>query len=83
MEIAGTQQCYAQFGVFMREGRQRKQILQMELAKMLGVSQAYISHVEAGERNVELGFVLKVCDVLDLDLRDFIDNLRKEKGCES
>lgn len=85
MEIASVQQCYTQFGAFMREGRQKKQVLQTELAKMLNVTQAYISQLEAGTRNVELGLALEICDVLDLDMRKFIDIMRgkEEEGCES
>lgn len=75
MKTVNVKDCSTSFGQFVREGRLKKQMLQTELAEMSGVTQAYISQIESGRRNAELGLALIMCGVLDLDIRVFISEL--------
>lgn len=79
MKKLENSECLIEFGKFIREGREKRGLYQEEVAKILGVTQAYISVIERGcktsdgaTRNVDLVFALKLCQVLRLDLNDFI-----------
>lgn len=64
--------CLTDFGNFIREGRRRLDITQVEAAEMLGITQQYLSLVERGEREVGINDALEMCRVLGIDLRTFI-----------
>ena len=72
-----TKEITQSFGMFIREGRMKKNLLQKQVAAMLNISQVYYSYIENGSRNVDFPLALEICRVLDLDLNDFTNSLRK------
>ena len=46
---------------------------QEEFANNLGVDRAYISRVEAGKQNLTVESLIKICEGLDVSLKDFFD----------
>lgn len=72
MKIIENSECLKEFGSYIKEARQWRNITQTEIAQQLGVSQAYYSFIENGEREVDLVLALKICQELRLDMRDFI-----------
>ena len=63
--------CHEAFGKYIKTARERKGLSQTEVAKSLDVSQPYFSRIEKGEREVDLAFAFKICDVIGVDIRDF------------
>jgi transcriptional regulator with XRE-family HTH domain len=53
-------------GTMLREARQNKNWTQQQTARVLGVTQAYLSMLEKGRRTVSESFVRKALKVLDL-----------------
>lgn len=74
MKKIENSECLIGFGNFIKEGREKRGLLQAEVAELVGISQSYYSLIERGakDRNVDLVLALKLCRVLRLDLRDFI-----------
>ena len=72
-----TKEITQSFGMFIREGRMKKNLLQKQVAAMLNISQVYYSYIENGSRNVDFPLALEICRVLELDLNDFTNSLRK------
>lgn len=72
MKNIENSECLVGFGKFLREGRERKGMLQSEVAQLVGISRSYVTVIEAGERNVDLILALKLCQAIGLDLGDFI-----------
>ena len=70
---------YLAFGNFIRNGRLNKNLYQEDVAKALGMSQAYYSHSECGRRKVSLPTALNICRHLGLDLNDFLYTVEKKK----
>ena len=65
-----------EFGKFVRAERERKNLYQADVAKLLGVSRSYYAFIENGERDIYFTLALNVCRVLDLDLNDFLKQLK-------
>lgn len=72
MKLLDEKDCIVAFGEFVRSGRDRKGLFQLETAQMLGISQGYYCRIERGEREVPLTLALNICSVLDLNINDFI-----------
>ena len=72
MKIIENSECLLGFGEFIRDRRDSLGIYQQDIASKLGISQVYYSQIERGHRNVDLVLALKICQVLKLDLNDFI-----------
>ena len=74
MKKIENSECLIGFGKFIKEGREKRDMLQSEVATLVGISQPYYSMIEKGtkERNVDLVLSLKICQVLKLDINDFI-----------
>jgi transcriptional regulator with XRE-family HTH domain len=70
-----TKEITQRFGMFIRDGRVKKSLLQKEVAAKLNISQVYYSYIENGSRNVDLPLALEICRVLELDLNDFTSSL--------
>ena len=64
------------FGQFIKDGRKMRDMSQTEVAQMVGITQAYYSIIEKGaiDRNIDLVLALKICQVLNLDMSNFIHN---------
>lgn len=71
MKTIDVRDCHAAFGKYIKTARERKGISQSEIANILGVSQPYYSRIESGQRDVDLAFAFKICDVIGVDIRDF------------
>ena len=61
-----------EFGEYIKQGRERQHLYQSQVAELLGVTQQYYSHIEKGTRNVDFVLALKICQVLKINLNDFI-----------
>lgn len=74
MKKIENSECLIGFGKFIKEGREKQDMFQSEVATSVGISQPYYSMIEQGakERNVDLVLALKICQVLKLDINDFI-----------
>ena len=65
-------QCQIDFGLFIKEGREKQHLYQSQVAESVEISQQYYSKIENGLRNVDLTLALKICQVLNLNMNDFI-----------
>ena len=74
MKKIENSECLVGFGKFIKEGREKRDMFQSEVASLVGITQPYYSVIENGakERNVDLVLALKICQVLRLDINDFI-----------
>jgi transcriptional regulator with XRE-family HTH domain len=72
MKKIENSECLVGFGNFIKEGRMKRDMLQSEVAAMLGITQAYYSRIESGGRNVDFVLALKICRVLRIDINEFI-----------
>lgn len=50
---------------------------QIDLAKILDVPQSFVSKVESGERRIDIIELIRICDVYNIDISEFVDNLKK------
>ena len=66
----------AEFGTFVREARERKGLYQADVAEKLGVSRSYYAFIEAGKRDIYFSLAVNICRVLDLDISEFMKNLK-------
>ena len=65
------------FGNYIKEARLRKNLAQGVVSKQLGVAQGYYCNIEQGNRNIDLQFAMKICDVLNISLNDFVDSQKR------
>lgn len=77
MNIIDNSECLVGFGKFIKGGREQKGLYQTEVAQQLEISQTYYSLIENGERNVDLVLAMKICQVIGLDLSDYIHSFLK------
>ena len=61
------------FGRFIARKRTAKPMKQVELAERAGVSQSYLSALEIGIRRIDLEMAFRICDALEVDIREFLD----------
>ena len=54
----------------MKQARQKKNLSQAELAKIIGVSRQTINMIEKGDYNPTIGLCRKICKVLGCTLND-------------
>jgi transcriptional regulator with XRE-family HTH domain len=62
------------------QARKDANLTQAEVAACLGRPQSYVSKYECGERRLDLIEFLEIADVLNLNLRTFIQDLRSTKS---
>ncbi len=62
------------FGKYIEIIRKKKGMTQEKVAVELGVTQSIIDRWEKGKRNVDLKLAVRICAVLDGNIKDFIDN---------
>lgn len=72
MKKIENKDCLIAFGKFIAAEREKQELYQRDVAEKIGISQVYYSYIERGERTVDLVLALRICDALELDLRDFI-----------
>jgi transcriptional regulator with XRE-family HTH domain len=56
----------------LRAARTQKGLLQSDLADRIGVSQGHLSRVEKGIARIDIPFLKRICQELDLDPSDVI-----------
>jgi transcriptional regulator with XRE-family HTH domain len=62
----------------LRSKRQQNRLSQDDFAKKLGVPQSFISKIESGERRIDIVDLFRFCEVLNIDVVQFIKELVKE-----
>lgn len=76
MKQIDDKDCVVAFGEFVRNGRDRRGWYQHEAAHAIGISQGYYCRIERGERETPLSLALNICAVLNLDINDFVAQLK-------
>jgi transcriptional regulator with XRE-family HTH domain len=61
----------------LRSARREANITQIELANQLGIDQSYVSKYERSERRLDIIEVRAICQVLKVDLREFVATFEK------
>ena len=64
------------YKVVIKEKRKELGISQSELARRLGISQAYMNQIEQGTRNPTLPKLVKICELLGISM--FGDSTKDE-----
>lgn len=64
--------CLVSFGKFVREGRDRQGLYQSQVAEQLNITQQNYSKIELGKMNVDFVTALRICEILHLDISDYI-----------
>lgn len=60
-----------EFGELIRARRKQKKLTQEELSELAGITDVYLRDLERGSYTATWIICLKLCTVLDIDLRDF------------
>jgi transcriptional regulator with XRE-family HTH domain len=76
MKAINKEKVVKEFGLFVREAREKKGLYQADVAAQVGISRVYYTHVEAGNREIYFALALNICRVLDLDINDFVSRLK-------
>ena len=76
MNTLDKEKIAVEFGAFVREAREKKGMLQSDVAEQLGVSRAYYCYIESGSRDIYFSLGLKICAVLDLNINDFAKRMK-------
>lgn len=64
--------CLKDFGERVRVARVQKGLSQAEVAFAVGVNQSQYCRIETAKREVDLMTAMRICQLLGLDLTDFI-----------
>ena len=72
MKKIENSECLVRFGRFIKDGRKQRDLLQEEVADMVGITQSYYSLIERGKREVDLVLAMRICQKLRLDISDYI-----------
>jgi transcriptional regulator with XRE-family HTH domain len=64
----------------LKEARIKAGLKQSELAERLGVRQQFVSKYETGERRLDVGAVLEICNALELSFVDFATALARDEA---
>lgn len=69
-----------EIGDRIKDLREQRGVTQETLAKKLDISQAYLSQLESGQRNLDAILLVKIAEVLDYDIHEFLPSSKKIKG---
>jgi len=69
-EESDTAKYIAQIASIIQKQRKERGYTQHELANMLGVSQAMVSHWENGEENFSIATLVKISSALEMEWRN-------------
>ena len=61
------------FGNRLKEIRIKKKISQIELAALSGIDRTYLSHIEAGKRNISLDTIQKILAAINVSYKYFFN----------
>ena len=67
-------ECLEQLGALFKEKRLRREMTQLQIAEIVGISQAHYSLIENGKRDAEFVTIIKICQVLHIDLTGFVNS---------
>ena len=76
MKMIDKEKVAVEFGAFIREARDRQGLLQADIAEKLGVSRSYYAYIESGSREIYFTLAINICQVLNLDISDFMNRLK-------
>ena len=79
MTVDDNKELYRAFGGWIREERERQELLQKDVADMVDITQTYYSLIERGERNINLSLALDICKALRLNFNKFLQLQNKNK----
>ena len=60
-------------GIRLISLRKSKGISQIDLANKIGLDRTYLSRVETGKQNLTMDNFIKICDGLNVSLKEFFD----------
>ena len=60
------------FRALLVSAREQAGLTQVQVAKLLGKPQSYVSKYERGERRLDFTEFMALADILDLDIQNFI-----------
>lgn len=63
----------------LRELRKQRKLTQDQLAKSMGVKQAFVSKYETGERRLDFVDLIGVCDVLGMSIVKFAERFEASR----
>jgi transcriptional regulator with XRE-family HTH domain len=73
---------YAVFLDVLREVRERAGLTQVQLARMIGETQTFVSKCERGERRIDVIELRRFCQAFGLSLKQFVAALEKAMAKE-
>ena len=76
MKLNDKEKIAKEFGAFIREAREKRALYQADIAEQLGVSRAYYTHIEAGNRDIYFATAVDICHILKLDINEFVSRLK-------
>jgi len=76
MKTVSKEKISEEFGLFIREARERKGLYQADVAEQLGVSRVYYTYIETGKRDIYFTLAVNICRVLDLDISEFVKRMK-------
>ena len=79
-KLVGAELAKSEFAITIARARERAGVTQQELADRLGVSQAYIAKLSAGDANPTLGAVGRMMAALGFSLRMDVEPLLSYKA---
>ncbi len=68
------------FGMRMKELRKNRRLSQEELAEKADISSKYLSRVEMGQHFPSLDVLIKLANVLNVELKDFFEFAHEAKS---
>ena len=63
----------------LRELRKQQKLTQDQLAKSMGVKQAFVSKYETGERRLDFIDLIAICDVLGMSIVKFAERFESSR----
>ena len=63
----------------LRKIREESSLKQADVAVRLGEPQSFVSKYEMGERRLDLELLERICSALEIDLLDFIRQLKDDQ----
>ena len=63
----------------LRELRKQRKLTQDQLAKSMGVKQAFVSKYETGERRLDFIDLIAICDVLGMSIVKFAERFEASR----
>jgi transcriptional regulator with XRE-family HTH domain len=63
----------------LRELRKQRRLTQDQLAKSMGVKQAFVSKYETGERRLDFMDLIAICDILGMSIVKFAERFEASR----